>query len=151
MTWNASVVEHNCIKQGFEREESLLGIENLNDALRDRKNIRHAKEETLKVLESPGLNSWKAVMLYENYRLHIAKQWQYITCPLPSKEQWDDYNADTAKNVDNRKQKKKKKESETGIGEECKKISEKEGVMKVLNKLIFNIIDVLNCVVIVCC
>ncbi len=43
------------------------------------------------------------------------------------------------------------KESDMRIGEECKKISKKEEIMSVLNILIFNIIDVLNCVVIVCC
>ncbi len=48
-------------------------------------------------------------MLYKNYRPHVAVQWQDITCPVPSKEQWDVDNADTVKNVENRKQKKEQK------------------------------------------
>ncbi len=103
---DASVIQRNCIKRTFERDENL----SFENALLDRKNyITQSKENKMKVLESPGLNSWKAVMLFKNYRQHVAVEWQEVTCPEPSKEQLDSYNVDTVRNVEKRKQKKEQK------------------------------------------
>ncbi len=62
-----------------------------------------------KVLESFGLNSWKAVMLFKNYRQHVAIEWQHTNCPEPSKEKWDSYNANTVSNAGKRKLEKDQK------------------------------------------
>ncbi len=36
-------------------------------------------------------------MLFKNYRQHVVVEWQDVTCPEPSKEQWDAYMVDTGK------------------------------------------------------
>ncbi len=58
------------------------------------------KDETLRLLNSTGLKSWKAVMLYKNYRQHAYIKCQDFTHPEQSKEQWDTFDADTAKNIE---------------------------------------------------
>ena len=55
---DALVIKHNCIKHGFERGDSLIGPEKLEQALLDRKKYMiKQKDETLRVLDSTGLNS----------------------------------------------------------------------------------------------
>ncbi len=61
------------------------------------------------MLEWSGLNSWKAVMLFKKYRQYVTVEWQDVTCPEPSKEQWDAYNVDTVTNAGKRKLKKEKR------------------------------------------
>ncbi len=116
---DALVIKHNCIKHGFERDESLIGPEKLEQALLDRKKFMiKQKDETLRVLDSTGLNLWKAVMLYKNYRQHVDIRWQDITCPEPSKEQWDAFKADTVRNIEKQKL---KLEQNIQVKEESKK------------------------------
>ncbi len=66
---DALIIKHNCIKHGFERYDSLIEQEKLKQALLDRNQYMiKQKDETLRVLDSTWFNSWKAVMLYKNYR-----------------------------------------------------------------------------------
>ncbi len=95
------IQKHNCIKNGFERKERLLGPSKLKDALLDRKNYIMSK--TPNKLISPGLNPFKTVPLYKNYRQHINPKWQDITCPETTAEQWEAYYSDTAANTEKRK------------------------------------------------
>ncbi len=65
----------------------------------------------MKVLESSGLKSWKAVILFKQHRLNVAVEWQDITCS----EQWGTYNADIVGNVEKRNRRENKKGTEIGI------------------------------------
>ncbi len=104
---DAMIQKHNCIKSGFERKESLLGPSKLKDALLDRKNYIMSK--TTNQLISTGLNPFKAVTLYKNYRQHVSPKWQDITCQEPTAEQWKAYYSDTAANTEKRKRRMEQK------------------------------------------
>ncbi len=89
-------------------------------------------QNKMKVLESSGLNCWKAVMLFKNYKQHVAVELQNITCPEPSEEQWDSYNADTVRNagkVKMKKQQKRKVELESDKAKQGK-------ILKIIKKQI---------------
>ncbi len=101
------IENHNCIKSGFEREERLLGSSKLKKALLERKNYIMSK--TPKQLISNGLNPFKAVTLYKNYRQHVNPKWQDVTCPELIAEQWKAYYSDTAANTEKRKRKMEQK------------------------------------------
>ncbi len=102
-----TVKRHNCIKSGFERDERFKGTSKLEEALLDRTNF--IKRSTPKNLTSCGLNPYKVVSLYKNYRHHVNPKWQDITCPEPNPEQWNAYNSDTKANAEKRKKKKEQK------------------------------------------
>ncbi len=104
---DAMVQKHNCIKSGFEREESLLGPSKLKDALLDRKNYIMSK--TPNQFISTGLNPFKAVTLYKNYRQHVNPKWQDVTCPEPTVEQLKACYSDTTANTEKRKRKMEQK------------------------------------------
>ncbi len=54
---DALVIKHNYIKHGFEWYDSLIGLENLEQVLLDRKKYMiKQKDETLRVLDSSGIN-----------------------------------------------------------------------------------------------
>ncbi len=104
---DAKVHKHNCIKSGFERDESLFGPSKLKEALLERKNYIMSKIPNQ--LISTGLNPFKAVTLYKNYRQHVNPKWQDVTCPKPSAAQWKAYQSDTAANTEKRKRKMEQK------------------------------------------
>ncbi len=104
---DAKVEKHNCIKSGFEREERLLGTSKLKQALLERKN--YIMSRTPKQLISHGLNPYKVISLYKNYRQHVNPKWQDVTCPEPTAEQWKAYQSDTVANTEKRKRKREQK------------------------------------------
>ncbi len=74
---------HNCIKSRFEREERFQGGSKLKEALLDRTNF--IKEMLPKTLTSCGLNLYKALSLYKNYRHHVNTKWQAVPCSVQIK------------------------------------------------------------------
>ncbi len=62
-------------------------------------------------------------MMYKNCRQHVDIKWQDITCPEPSKEQWDAFNADTARNIEKQTL---KLEQKIQVKEEQKKESKRK-------------------------
>ncbi len=91
------MVEHNCIKQCFERDKCLTGSENLREALAEGCHyIKKPKDEKLEVLKSSGLNSWKAI-IFKKYRQNVDAKWKDVTCPEPSMKQCKAYNEDTTR------------------------------------------------------
>ena len=74
------------------------------EAVRERRNIIRATH--VELLEAPGINPYKQVELYKNYRSLVREDVQDVICPKPSKEIFAVVEKEKAMNKDKKQAKK---------------------------------------------
>jgi hypothetical protein len=107
---DAKVHNHNCIKQSFEsRSNYPVGKTGLEQAIQNRPiYIKSIKPNAIK---PPGINPYKQVELYKNFRPNIDKEFWDITCPKPSAQIMASVKAEKVDRTE-MKVKKKKREAD---------------------------------------
>ena len=84
----ANIITYNALKEGFDGQAAFpKGNEGLMLAIKERLTI--VKNTPLKVIPPPGINPYKQVELYKNYRLLMPEVDAIITCPKPPPDMLD--------------------------------------------------------------